>query len=343
MQPFSQLEVRRLASPSLVLTAIPAAGGKVTSLVSARTGREWLWTDPNRPLSPRPATGDFADHELSGWDECFPTIGPCELPGSPGRPGGVATKLLDHGELWQRGWRDVSTGRHEIALEIDGEQLPYRFSRTIRVDGDGLRVDYRVDNPGPTELRCLWSMHPLFRAEPGMQIRLPGHPTVTKEFGFGGRIGADDDTDGGDGRWSEHRWPLVCGRNGVSDLSRLDFDDPPVTDKVVARGLTAGQAALVDPESSECLVLNWDANVVPYCGICINMGAWPFEGRPQSWVALEPSTGGTDRLDDADRRGEAMTVAPRGRADWSVRLEVRRTTDHNATTDSNNPRMECTP
>lgn len=352
METFSELGVRRLASRSLVLTAIPAAGGKITSLVSTRSGREWLWTDPTRPLSLRPTTGDFASHELSGWDECFPTIGACELPAgaagfagqvSPDRPDHGPMELLDHGELWRRGWRDVSTGPHEIALEVDGEQLPYRFSRTIRVDGAGLRVHYRIDNPDAEVLRCLWSMHPLFRAEPGMQIRLAGHPTVTKEFGFGGRIGADDGPDGSGGRWTEHRWPLVQGRNGVSDLSRLDVDDPPVTDKVVVRGLLAGQVELVDPDCAESLVLSWDVSIVPYCGICINMGAWPFGDRPQSWVALEPSTGGTDRLDDADRRGEAMSVPPRGRAQWSVGLEIRRPAEHNPRTGSNDPRMECTP
>lgn len=312
--------LRRLTAASLSVMVNPAAGGKITSLLSTDGGREWLWTDPVRPLSRRPASGDFADHELSGWDECFPTIGPCRYPGTA-EVGGPA--LSDHGDLWRQPWRDVSAGTDEIALEVDGGPLPYRFARTIRLDGHGLRLDYRVDNLGTEALHCLWSMHPLLRAEPGMRIRLDGHPVLTKEFGFGGRVGDHDGPDGAGGRFTEHHWPVVEGVQGASDLSRLDFPDPPVTDKVVARNLAVGRIELQDPASGQALALSWDAALIPFCGICINMGAWPFGDKPQRWVALEPSTGGTDRLDDAHRRGEAVIIPARMHSEWSVHIEVR--------------------
>lgn len=296
---------------------LPASGGKVSSLRSTRTGKEWLWTDPDRPLAPRPAGGDFADHELSGWDECFPTVGPCPYPDPPFA--GLA--LADHGELWRYPWEDVSRDPGEVALALDGRELPYRFERTVRAGSEGgLTFEYRVSNRSAAPLRSLWSMHPLFAVHPGMTLEIPGRPAMTKEFGFGGRLGPEDGEDGGAGRGDVHRWPLVHGRRGGSDLRVLDADPPAVLDKVVVRGLTSGVVALADPVAGEVLSLRFDPRSIPYLGVCINLGAWPFAGRPQRWVALEPTTGGTDRLDDACRRSEAMAIAPFSSVGW--RLDV---------------------
>ena len=42
----------------------------------------------------------YSNSWFAGWDECFPTVGPCPLPGAaPGAP-----PLPDHGELWGASW-----------------------------------------------------------------------------------------------------------------------------------------------------------------------------------------------------------------------------------------------
>lgn len=311
--------IRSLRTAQLEVDVLPGAGAKVISLRSRVSANEWLWVDPDRPLSPRPATGPFDAHELSGWDECFPTIGPCPYP-----DGAFAGRQLgDHGELWQRGWRDVSASDDEIALTIDGQALPYRFTRVISAGaGGGLTISYEVRNRGEAPFAAMWSMHPLFRAEPGMRIELAGRPEITKEFGYGGRLGPYDGPDGTGGRGAILRWPVVSGQRGRSDLRLIDYTDPPVTDKVVVRGLASGRARLVQPAIGETLVLRWDAKALPFLGICANLGAWPFDGRPQRWIALEPSTGGTDRLDDAWRRSESPVFAARATARWAVHVDL---------------------
>ncbi|HEX7336364.1 MAG TPA: hypothetical protein VF252_04065, partial [Gemmatimonadales bacterium] len=58
-------------------------------------GREWLWRSDQIPLAPaRPGASYVETADSGGWDECFPTVGPCPVPGAP--PG--TPPLPDHGE-----------------------------------------------------------------------------------------------------------------------------------------------------------------------------------------------------------------------------------------------------
>jgi hypothetical protein len=64
-------------------------------------GREWLWRGDQIPLAPpKPGASYVETADSGGWDECFPTVGPCPIPGAP--PG--TPPLPDHGELWSAPW-----------------------------------------------------------------------------------------------------------------------------------------------------------------------------------------------------------------------------------------------
>jgi hypothetical protein len=311
----------------LRLTVVPDCGGKIVSLRSAVSGREWLWRDPARPLRQPAPGGEFARHDISGWDECFPTIGPCPYPAAPGAAFAGVT-LGDHGELWSRPWRWQIAGA-ELRMSRAGDALPYVFERSIGPTADGgIRLNYRVENRSASPMRYLWSAHPLLNAEAGMRIRLPPSAVMTKEFGHGGRIGADSE-DGSLGRFDEYRWPDAQGADGViRDLSLVAFEDPPVTDKVVVRGLADGWAEVAGPSGGERLRFQFPLPSVPYLGVCMNYAAWPFGDHPGRWLAVEPASGGTDRLDDAVARSEAALLAAGGSARWHLELSVHDEADH---------------
>lgn len=127
----------------------PAFGARVTSLVDRRTGRDWL--------VPGPAVegGTYGAAEARGWDECFPTVAPCEHP--------AWGPLRDHGELWSRPWR------------ADGDALTcetprFRFSRRLTAEGDRLHADYAVDCDEP----WMWSQHALLALHPGERFAFEG-------------------------------------------------------------------------------------------------------------------------------------------------------------------------
>src|SRR6478672_7148868 len=122
-----------LQNDAMRVAVIPEIGGKIISLVSRRTGREWLWKNPQLPLRKPPADAtDFGAFDAGGWDEVFPTVTPCRVPTSAW---GNRT-LTDHGELWYRPWQLVAAGAGwqtgaTRKLAVGDPHLPFRFERTL--------------------------------------------------------------------------------------------------------------------------------------------------------------------------------------------------------------------
>ena len=122
-----------MQNDAMRVAVIPEIGGKIISLESRRTGRDWLWKNPHLPLRKPPAdAADFGAFDAGGWDEVFPTVNPCQVPNSAW--GNRA--LTDHGELWYRPWQVVaakvgSPAGATLTLAIDDPELPFRFERTL--------------------------------------------------------------------------------------------------------------------------------------------------------------------------------------------------------------------
>ena len=101
--PFRQVNVSgfpavALRSSDVEIVVVPALGAKITNL-RRLPGREWLWRSDQIPLAPPiPGASYVETADSGGWDECFPTVGPCLLPENP------AVLLPDHGELWSAPW-----------------------------------------------------------------------------------------------------------------------------------------------------------------------------------------------------------------------------------------------
>src|SRR5271156_6921865 len=93
-----------LTNDAIRVVVIPGLGGKIISLQSRDSGREWLWRNPYLPLRKPPANPlNFGLFDAGGWDEVFPTVDPCRVPDSAW---GNRT-LTDHGELWYRPWQTL--------------------------------------------------------------------------------------------------------------------------------------------------------------------------------------------------------------------------------------------
>ena len=132
----------------LSLCLVPELGGKITSLRDLHSGREWLWRNLRMPYQvAEPNTSYVAVADTGGWDECFPTVAPCDYPTAPW----AGAALPDHGELWsQRPALDMNVGADTVSLNTrwQGAALPYRFERQVRATAGSasLRVDYTIAN-----------------------------------------------------------------------------------------------------------------------------------------------------------------------------------------------------
>ncbi|HXI21413.1 MAG TPA: hypothetical protein VNH46_10020 [Gemmatimonadales bacterium] len=322
--PFRQTTVAGLPAVALFtdeaeLITLPGAAGRITHL-RRRAGREWLWRNralPFRapPRDPGSSPTRYVDEfDSGGWDECFPTVGACPLPGAaPDAPW-----LPDHGELWSAVWRhDLSTGPTETVWRgaVRCSTVPAEFTRVVTLDHGGdpgtatIRFDYRLGALADRPLPFLWSAHPLFGLTPGMQLELPGVARVR----VAAVHGRHDLTPG-----QEADWPLDGG-------DRFTVPAPAGwAMKLFATVPAVARARLIDPRRGETLELLWDGEVVPLVGLWLNMGGWSPRGDPYYNLAVEPCHGAPDRLDQAvEDWGLAPFLRPGEERAWRLTVVLR--------------------
>src|SRR5579871_6372185 len=69
-----------LESDGARVVVLPRIGGKIASLVDTTTGEELLWRNRDRTYR-EPRYGDaWAAYDMSGWEDCLPTIAACPYP-----------------------------------------------------------------------------------------------------------------------------------------------------------------------------------------------------------------------------------------------------------------------
>lgn len=251
---------------------------------------------------------------MTGIDECFPNIGKGVYPGKN------EVELPDHGELWSREW-SIETGDDFINASTTGSIFPYRFTRKISIDESRIKFQYVVENFGSSSFLGFWTLHALFRAQSHMRIAINGNPIMTKEFGFSSRMGEDGET-GYHGHLDTYQWPITIGANGEAhDMSKIDLANP-LTDKVVLQTPLDGKVRLIDTVAGRSITFAVEKSEIPFIGICYNLGAWPFTGEKATWVAIEPSHGATDLLDESVRLGAAIEFKPGTPVAYAFSMEL---------------------
>ena len=298
------------------LTLIPELGGKLSSLRDLRSGREWLWSNERLPYRQHPYGASYIEEaDTGGWDECFPTVAPCRYPLEPWR----GTPLPDHGELWSQAWTttvDEVRGGLELRSEARGVALPYTFSRSIHIGeaSDMLRFDYRVESQADYDLVFIWSAHPLFAIEPGMQVRLPESARLQVYLEV-----APTEIQ----KSANLFWPMtVANGERVYDLTSLPDRAAEVAFKVWSEPLDEGWASLEAQDGA--LRFNFDPKLVPQVGLWFNAGSWSGAGgAPYYNLALEPCIGAQDALTEAVERYDQYALLPPGGArSWWLETQL---------------------
>lgn len=298
-----------LAREGLTAVVLPDLGAKIISLVSSRTGREFVWRDPHRELLPIRPGSTYAENDASGIDDCFPTIDRCLYPGDPFR----GLELGDHGDLWSRQWdwrRDAGGALFTVA----GAALPYRFEKWITIESSPSRlvIENTLHATGENAFDYQWTGHPLFHAEEGMRIGLSHGCAANTGFATGGRLMVNGSP------WS---WPEAPAPDGsLLDVSVVGPPDEGLNEKYWLAAPGQG-CALNYLAPDEQLCVGFDPSVLPWMAVCVNYGGWPAS-HPGYWVAVEPSTSPHDSLTDTCAAGLARRIGPGETHRWSWSLSV---------------------
>jgi galactose mutarotase-like enzyme len=305
-----------LRSADLEVIAVPTLGMKLTNL-RRLNGREWLWRSDQISLAPpKPGASYVETADSGGWDECFPTVGPCPIPGAPPR----TPALPDHGELWSAPWTSSvydHAGGTTLAGSARGTAFPYEFHRQITLDRQEpvVRFRYLLRHTGDTPFPWIWSAHPLLNVQPGTAVTLPG----VKQVKLAAVHGREDFTAL---RKNEVvSWPGAIG----GDSERFTFpENGGWALKAFGDLGPEGRMVLTDPRRGERLELVVRRDEVPQVGLWINCRGWAPPGRtPYYNLALEPCIGAPDQLDLAVREWRtAQTLEPGEEREWSVDVRL---------------------
>lgn len=329
-----------LENDILRVVIVPEMGAKIVSLVDRRGDFEWLpGPMPGRLVRPVAYGAPFAEQDMAGWDEMFPTILACAYPG-PGPQHGIP--LPDHGEAWALPWEVTRAADGELTLTLRGRALPYRLTRTATLGqigieavrqppsgsaghshdpdqpakashpDDTLILRYTLENLGADPMPYMWAAHPQFLAGADCRIVLP--PELTEVVNTAG-------PDVGWGpREARYAWPEAIAPDG----RRVRLDE------VGSPALRRGRKFFAPPdarpawaevrraESGHSLRLAWDPVEVPYFGL------WVDEGlvNSQAGVAPEPTTGWYDDLALAWDKGQVTIVPAGGVHTWTLAVRV---------------------
>lgn len=312
-----------MANDHLRTRIVPRLGGKITSLCSCRTNREWLWSNPHLPLAEPMFRGPYVEKfDSGGWDELLPTIAPCEVPDTPW----AGQRLTDHGELWYREWQVESQsvdedGAATLVMSVTGDPQPFKLTRRLRLEADSptLSVSYELENTGEAPLPYIWAAHALFKIEPGMKIELPAKTQIRCDHANG-----FEHADAG----VAFEWPTLRKKTGGEvDLASMpelkDREAVGLATMLFTEPLSEGWVALLSADRSEQFRFHFDRTVVPRLGIWQNRNCWSGCGSaPYYNLGLEPTTGSTGSLAEAHHAGKATVLAAGHTREWVLVVTV---------------------
>jgi galactose mutarotase-like enzyme len=241
---------------------------------------------------PSPETPYAESCDIGGYDERFPTLASCRVPGHI--RGFGALQLPDRGELWSQQPEVAVVTDHEGSCARTvwrGERMPYRFSRIVKLTKDGTAVfEYAVVNDGPDRLPFLWAAFPLFPLTPDTELAIPD--------GSRTRVRDAVDVQLGDGR-SEHRWPFIRAAGRVVDLLKpYDVAKRYACTLFIENG--EGQATI--RQGGHELTMSFDKKDVSHLALWINKYGWlPVRDAEKTYCnfSLAPASGAPDTLTDA--------------------------------------------
>ncbi|MHB9035432.1 MAG: aldose epimerase family protein [Armatimonadota bacterium] len=295
-----------LESEHIVCKFLPDLGGKMIALTDKRSGREWI--KPKRQVTYIKIGygANYGDFDRTGFDECFPDIAEAKYPYEPWK----CATIPDHGEIWTIPWNWEKADKG-LRMWVHGVRFPYVFHKDIALDGEQLVIGYKVENPTPCEMPCMWSSHPIFEIEEGMRVLIPRPEKVIIDYSKNDRLGDYLD---------ELDWPITRDASGAEvDLSTFGPKSNGTADKIFACHVSDGYAALHEPISGDYVGFTFDTREVPHVGLWSNIGGWP-ENEPDYNCALEPCSGYPDKLG----MGEHQIVPSNGELRWKLCLRLGR-------------------
>jgi len=188
----------------------------------------------------------------------------------------------DHGEIWRGRFQILDYGQKYAELAWESRDFGYLYEKRIRLEGDSLRLRYRIKNMVEEELPAIWTWHGLMRYEEDMEILMPDGAAWFRNVLDSPDLGEEGAV-----------YPL---QNACYDFTKVPRAESCCAVKYYVESRVAeGYCGFYYPSSHMSCMLQYDAGKLPYLGIWITAGG--FQGDYN--CALEPSNGFYDSISKA--------------------------------------------
>jgi len=306
LEGFRALTIR---NEKLSLSTIPELGGKIISIINRETGFDFVWRNKTIKLQKFSYDSNFAFSDSSGVDECFPTIAPCKYIDFPWKN----VNIPDHGEIWPLSSKTIVKG-DKIIQKVCGVRFPYTFNRVIGIDGNVIKLSYKVENLSQFKFDFIWAIHPIFKLLENTELIIERSPDVTVDFSTDNELILRD---------KKYIWPVI----ETEDGRRIDFSKIGVGKeyavKFVLSNLSTGVVTLKYCNNNEKMDIVFNKDRIKYCGLWINSKGWPEEGLYKySHIAIEPCNGITDSLEECIQRNGFGTIKGGDQITWDVIFKI---------------------
>ena len=322
-----------MENETLCIGLCPELGGKILSFYEKEHGFELAAQSGRVMRMPKegeiPDFGDFA----YGMDDAFPNIN-----GEVFEWKGKNLHYPDHGEIWKKKLEVLSADRNSVQLYGIGAEFSYDYFKTMELEGDTLKISYRITNTGKEEFPCFWTWHGLIRYEEDAVLRFPKETTAFRNVLDSERLGSCNTVykaepfgqafmDGqNDCVLSD---PAAGERGSVIRLRTADdsgisyeFTALPARDSIswekyyVEGRVTQGSCGMFYPAQGMCMLLEYDADRLPYLGFWVTAGRLNGDYN----CALEPTNGFYDGVGIAGRNGCLPVLKPC--EEWKLTLRI---------------------
>ena len=284
----------------------PKCGGKIRSFISKKTNTEFLYQDVRMKFSNR----GYSYHDISGFDECFPTVAPCKFNSNEN----TQLSYEDHGLLWQGAWK-AKVQDSSVIMSKEIPQLKCYFERTCQLESpNSLMLKYNISNNSDKSFPYVYSAHPLLNANEQTILELPD---VNKIYMYA----AGDNSSFSNNTWID--LPLENEKliKGPFSGKREGFV------KFFTEQLSSGLAAVRRLDTGESLSIQFDIDQLAHLGVLVSEGYDSLDNgefKGELFLALEPTTGIGDDLPTCKSTGTLKYISPGEKINFWIRLTLRK-------------------
>ena len=248
-----------LKNDQIEVEFIPELGGRISSLINKKTGKEWVWKDPKLPTKKVVDGKNYDDNWQGGWEELFPNDAVEKFSWGYG---------FDHGELWFKSWELLNLSKDNATLQIKNLESGASVIKSFSIENNKFISQYEGDVKFKDYF--LFKLHIAIPLTERLNIKLHQKNMVKVVQNFGNILNT-----------KEHEKFLNPERDsGLYDFAYIDITD----DEIV----------LLDEEKGQ-LKLTYDTDFFKYFWIFQSQGGW----MDRNVVVLEPCTNGQKLISEA--------------------------------------------